>query len=107
MCVVQYADHDGLSHPIDLEIENVYWVPWSSMNVLATPQINKQKMFLFTGPRGIELIMPGIANQQLGKFHDCEQEVDNAGSSILVFNLGKGSHSLLIVVFYGQMLPMC
>ena len=27
MCVGQYVDHDGPSHPIDLEIENVYWVP--------------------------------------------------------------------------------
>ena len=51
MYVEQYVDHDGLSHPIDLEIENVYWVPWSSMNVLATPETNKQNMFLFTGPR--------------------------------------------------------
>ena len=34
--------------------------------------------------------MPGLANQQLRKFHDCEQEVDNAGSPVLVFNLGKG-----------------
>ena len=28
MCVGQYVDHDGLSHPIDPEIKNVYWVPW-------------------------------------------------------------------------------
>ena len=34
--------------------------------------------------------MPGFANQKLGKFFDCEQEVDNAGSPVLVFNLGKG-----------------
>ena len=26
--------HNGLNHPVDLEIENVYWVPFSSMNVL-------------------------------------------------------------------------
>ena len=26
-------DHNGLSHPVDLEIENVYWVPYSSINV--------------------------------------------------------------------------
>ena len=34
--------------------------------------------------------MPGFANQQLGMFHDCEQEVVSAGSPILVFNLGRG-----------------
>ena len=59
-------DHNGLSHPVDLEIENVYWVPYLSMNVLATPEINAQNIFLFTGPRRNELIMPGFANQKLG-----------------------------------------
>ena len=49
-----------------------------------------QNIFLFTGPRGNVLIMLGFANQKLGKFFDCEQEVDNAGSPVLVFNLGKG-----------------
>ena len=34
--------------------------------------------------------MPSFANQKLRKFFDCEQEVDNAGSPVLVFNLGKG-----------------
>ena len=34
--------------------------------------------------------MPGFANQKSGKFFDCEQEMDNAGSPVLVFNLGKG-----------------
>ena len=34
--------------------------------------------------------MPGFASQKLGKFFDCEQEVDNAGSPVLVFDLGKG-----------------
>ena len=89
-CVGNYMDHNGLNHPVDLEIENVYWVPYSSMKVLATPEINTQNIFLFTGPRGNELIMPGFANQKLGKFFDCEQEVDDAGSPVLVFNLGKG-----------------
>ena len=36
------------------------------------------------------MIMPGFANQILGRFFDREQEVDNAGSPVLVFNLGKG-----------------
>ena len=50
-------DHNGLSHPVDLEIENVYWTPYSSMNVLATSETNTKNIFLFTGPRGNELIM--------------------------------------------------
>ena len=83
-------DHNGLSHPVDLKIDNVYWVPYSSMKVLATREINTQNTFLFTGPRRNELIMPGFANQQLGKFFDCAQEVDDAGSLVLVFHLGKG-----------------
>ena len=90
MCVGNHMDHNGLNHPVDLEIENVYWVPFSSMNVLATLEISTQNIFLFTGPRGNELIMPGFAIQKLGKFFDCEQEVDYAGSPVLVFNLGKG-----------------
>ena len=99
MCVGNYMDNNGLNHPVDLEIENVYWVPYSSMNVLATPEINTQNIFLFTGPRGNELIMPSFAKQKLGKIFDCEQEVDNVGSPVLVFNLGKGrpimrSHSV-------------
>ena len=55
MCVGQYVDHDGLSHPIDLEIEHVYWVPQCPMNVLATPCIAEQHICLYTGPRGNEL----------------------------------------------------
>ena len=62
MCIEHYMDHNGLSHPVNLEIENVYWVPYSSMNVLATLEINTQNEFLFTGPRGNDLIMPGFAN---------------------------------------------
>ena len=90
MCEENYTDHNGLSHPVDLETENVYRVPYSSMDVLATPEINTQITFLFTGPRGNELIMPGFADHKLGEFLDCEQEVDKAGSPVLVFNLGKG-----------------
>ena len=83
-------DHNGLSHPVDLETNNLYWVPYSSMNVLATPEINTLNVFLFTGPCGNELIMPSYANQRLRKFFDCAQQVGDAGSPVLVFNLGKG-----------------
>ena len=34
--------------------------------------------------------MPGFASQKIGQFFDCEQDIDNAGSPVLVFNLGKG-----------------
>ena len=62
MCMGNYMDHSGLSHAVDLAIENVYWVPYSSMNVLATLEINTQNIFLFTGPRGNEMILLGFAN---------------------------------------------
>ena len=52
MCVGHYVDQAGLSHPIDLEIENVYWVPWCLMNVLATPCLAEQHICLYTVPPG-------------------------------------------------------
>ena len=45
MCVENYMDHNGLSQPVDLETENVYWVPYLSINVLATHEINAQNIF--------------------------------------------------------------
>ena len=73
VCVGHYVDHDGLSHPIDLEIEDVYWVPQYPINVLATPCIAEQKIYLYTGPRGNELYMHGFTNQALSKFDVCTQ----------------------------------
>lgn len=67
----QYVDRDGVSHPIDLEIEDVYWVPWCPMILLATPALVEQNAFVFTGPRGNELYTPGFANLKLGKYHWC------------------------------------
>ena len=55
MCVGHYVDHNGLSHPIDLETEDVYWVPQCPMNVLATPCLTERNMYLYTGPRVNEL----------------------------------------------------
>ena len=52
--------------------------PGVPMNVLPTPGISKQNICLITGPRGNELCMPGFANQELGRFRDGKQEVDNA-----------------------------
>ena len=89
MCVGHYVDHDGLSHPIDLEIEGVYWVPQCPINVLATPCIAEQNICLYTGPRGNEVYMPGFVNQTLGKFGMCTQEMDHDGNPVIVFDLGK------------------
>ena len=45
---------------------------------------------LYTGPRGNELYMLGFANQALGKFGTCTQEMDHDTNPVIVFNLGKG-----------------
>ena len=71
MCVGHYVDHNGLSDPVDLEIEDVYWVPQCPMNVVATPCIAEQNIYLYTGPRGNELYMPGFVDQTLGSFSKC------------------------------------
>ena len=90
MGVGHYVDHNGPSHPIDLDIEDVYWVPQCPMNVLATPCIAEQNMYLYTGPRGNELYVPGFADQSLGVFDKCTQEMDHDGNPVIVFNQGKG-----------------
>ena len=90
MCVGHYDDHDGLSHPIDLEIEDVYWVPQGRVNVLGTPCIAEQTICLYARPRGNELYVPGFANQALGRFNMYAQKMDLDGSAVIVFNLGKG-----------------
>ena len=90
MCVGHYVIHNGLSHPIDLEIEDVYWVPQCPMHVLATPCIAEQNMYLYTGPQGNALYIPGFADQSLGVFGKCTQEMDHDGNSVIGFNLGKG-----------------
>ena len=66
-----YVHHNGLSHPIDLEIEDVYWVPQCPMNGVATPCIAEQNIYLYTGPLGNELYMPGFVDQTLGSFSKC------------------------------------
>ena len=90
MCVGHYVDHNRLSHPIDLEIEDVYWVLQCPMNVVATPCIAEQNICLSTGPRGNDLYIPGFANQALGKFDTCTEEMDHNGNPVTVFNQGKG-----------------
>ena len=60
------------------------------MNVLATPCSTEQTICLYTGPRGNDLYMPGFADQMLGRFDKCTQEMDHVGNPVIVFNLGKG-----------------
>ena len=73
MCVGHYVERNGLSHPIDLEIEDVYWVPQCPMNVLATPCIAEKNICLYAGPRGNEV----NADPTLGRFGICTQEMDH------------------------------
>ena len=60
------------------------------MNVLATPRIAEQNMYLYTGPRGNELYMHGFADQSLGVYDKCTHKMDHDGNPVIVFNLGKG-----------------
>ena len=60
------------------------------MNVLPTPCIAEQNMYLYTGPRGNELYMPRFADQSLSVYDKCTQEMDHDGNPVIVFNLGKG-----------------
>ena len=90
MCVGQYVECNGLCHLIDLEIDDVYWVPWSPMNVLATPALGEQNMHLFTGPRGNDLATPGLADQVPYEHGNFMQTEDGYGNPTVVSNLGKG-----------------
>ena len=46
MCFGCYVDHDGLKHPIDLEIETIYWVYRCAINHLETMLLVQQITFL-------------------------------------------------------------
>ena len=93
MCVGHYVDNDGLSHPIDLEIEDVYWVPQCPMNVLATPCIAEQNICLYTGPRGNELYMHGFANQALGRFGVCSYRAQHQSNGPVERKIGQLNES--------------
>lgn len=88
MCVSQYKDNNGLDHPIDPEIEDVHWVPWSPIDVLATPSLSEQNMYLFVGPRGNESTMPGFTDQALCEYEKFVQTEDSSGDPVLVLKLG-------------------
>ena len=107
MCVGHYVDHNGPSHPIDLEIEDVYRVPQCPLNVLATPCIAEQNICLYTGPGGNELYMPGFADQTLGRFDKCTHEMVHDGNLVIVFNLGKGRPIMSTLGMMGECGHIC
>ena len=47
-------------------------------------------MYLYTGPRGNELTIPGFADQEHGSHRTIDQKADLNGNPILVFCLGDG-----------------
>ena len=61
MCVGEFVDYYGKSHPIDIELTDVHWVPLCPMNILSTVKLQQQNIYLFTGGRGNELYMPGFS----------------------------------------------
>ena len=68
----------------------MYWVPQCPINLLATDSPRKQNMYLYTGPRGNELTIPGFADQKRGSHGAIDHKVDLNVNPILVFCLGDG-----------------
>ena len=62
VCAGTYADFAGISRSIDLEIEDVYWVPQCPINLLATDSQRAQNVYLYTGARANELTIPLLRN---------------------------------------------
>ena len=84
----KHVDFEGISRSFDLE--DVYWVPQCPINLLANESPRKQNMYLYTGPRGNELTIPGFADQEHGSHGTIDQKADLNGNPILVFCLGDG-----------------
>ena len=90
ICAGMHVDFEGISRSIDLEIEDVYWIPQCPINLLATESLRTQNMYLYTGPRGNELTIPGFADQEHGRHGAIDQKADSNGSPTFVFCLGDG-----------------
>ena len=90
VCAGTYVHFEGINCSIDLEIEDVYWVPQWPINLLAAESLRTQNMYLCTGPRGNELTIPGFADQEHGSHGAIDQKADLNGNPILVFCLGDG-----------------
>ena len=89
-CAGTYVDFEGISRSVDLEIEDVYWIPRCPINLLATESLRAQNMYLCTGPRGNELTIPGFADQEHGRHGAIDQKADSNGNPTLVICLGDG-----------------
>ena len=66
VCAGTHVDLEGICRSFDLEIEDAYWVPQCPINMRATESLRKQNMYLYTGPRGNEITIPGFADQEHG-----------------------------------------
>ena len=89
-CAGTYVDFEGISRSFDLEVEDVHWVPQCPINLLAAESMRKQNMYLYTGPKGNKLIIPGFADQEYGSHGTIDQKADLNGNPTLVFCLGDG-----------------
>ena len=68
----------------------MYGVPQCPFNLLATESLRKQNMYLYMGPRGNVLTIPGFTDQEHGSHGTIDQKADLNGNPILVFCLGDG-----------------
>ena len=91
VCAGTFVDFEGISRSIDLEIEDVHWVPQCPINLLGTESLRKQNIYLCTSPRGNELTIPGFADQEHGCRGAIDQKADLNGNLTLVFCLGDGT----------------
>lgn len=57
---------------------------WCPVNLLSTTSLQKQNMYLYTGPRGNDLTITGFAEQGDGRDGAIDQKVDTNGNLILV-----------------------
>ena len=87
-CAGTYVNFKGISRSNDLEIDDVYWIPQCPINLLGTESLRAQNIYLYTGPRGNELTIPGFADQEHGGHGAIDQKADWNGSPTLVSCLG-------------------
>ena len=74
-----YVDCHGQSHPFDLEIPNVYYVPESTMNILSTTHLKQYKIF-FNSQHGRDvLIIPCLPSQVTGVWGNWHQTYGKDG----------------------------
>ena len=72
-CLGSYGDHLGQRHPLDMEIQNVHYVPERSINILSTTYIKRYSMFLKTEFTTNMLLVLGQPSQVIGIWGDWHQ----------------------------------